>query len=88
MIMSDLANIRKRLEEYPGNKVMLRDPIRVNVTEHMPAFICWGAGASDQGIYLMDADQQWHGPLKTHQDNADALIAGLCNRLGLTEIIS
>lgn len=86
--MSDLINIRKRLETLPDNKLMLREPINIKATEHVSAFTCWGVGASDQGVFLMDADQQWHGPLKYHQANADTLIDGLCDRLSVSKIIS
>lgn len=86
--MSDLINIRKHLEALPDNKLMLQEPISIKATEHISVFTCWGVGVSDQGVFLMDADQQWHGPLKTHQKNAGALISGLCSRLGITKIIS
>lgn len=86
--MSNLINIRKKLEQCPDCKLILNEPIQVNITAALPAFTCWGLSAGDQGVFLMDADQQWHGPLKTHQHNADILITGICNRLGLTKIIS
>lgn len=86
--MNQLQYITDSLIDYPDHQVMFNDAIKVKVSPHIIAFTCWGARLGPDGVYLMDSDSEWHGPLKEDQVNAGLMISSLYQRLKVMSIPS
>lgn len=81
--MNQLQYIIGSLKNYPDHQVMFSDAIRVKASPHIPVFTCFGACVGPDGVYLMDGDGEWHGPLKEDQVNAGLMISSLYQRMRL-----
>jgi hypothetical protein len=81
--MNQLKYITDSLNQFPDHQVLFDDAIRVKASPHIALFTCWGACIGPDGVYLMDGDGNWHGPLKEDQANAGLLISTIYQRLRL-----
>jgi hypothetical protein len=81
--MNQLKYITDSLNQFPDHQVLFDDAIRVKASPHIALFTCWGACIGPDGVYLMDGDGNWHGPLKEDQVNAGLLISTIYQRLRL-----
>lgn len=86
--MNQLAFITQSVAAYPDNRVMFDDAIKVKSSPHIALFSCYGACVGPEGVYLMDYEGEWHGPLKEDQVNAGLLISSLYQRLKVMSIPS
>lgn len=64
-----------------NREIIFNDPVRVKKTPHELVFTCYGVHAEDDGIWLMDGEGKWHGPLGENQGNAMLVINSLYQRL-------
>lgn len=83
--MSLLTEISAMLQEYPECKTILNTPITVRATLHQHVFTIYGAWSGEDGVWLMDGEGCWHGPVKEAQLNANYIINSLFQRLKLKE---
>lgn len=81
--MNQLQYITDSLNDYPDHQVMFDDAIRVKASPHIPVFTCHGACVGPDGVYLMDGEGEWQGPLKEDQVNAGLMISSLYQRMRL-----
>jgi hypothetical protein len=81
--MNHLQYITDTITKYPDQQVMFTDAIRVKGSPHLLLFSCHGACVGPDGVYLMDGEGCWHGPLKEDQINARLVIASLFQRMRL-----
>lgn len=81
--MNHLQYITDTLNKYPDRQVMFTDAIRVKASPHVLLFSCYGACVGPDGVYLMDSDGVWHGPVKENQINAGLIIGSLYQRMRL-----
>jgi hypothetical protein len=79
--MNQLAFITDSLNTYPDHQVIFNDAIRVKASPHIALFTCYGACNGPDGIYLMDGEGEWHGPLLPEQQNGQLIINSLYQRL-------
>lgn len=79
--MNHLQFITDTVNNYPDHKVMFDDAIRVKASPHIALFACHGACVGPDGVYLMDGEGEWFGPLKEDQLNAGLMISSLYQRL-------
>lgn len=79
--MSQLEYITDTLNAFPDGKVIFDDAIRVKASPHIALFSCHGACVGPEGVYLMDNEGEWHGPLKEDQVNAELMISSLYQRM-------
>lgn len=79
--MNKLQYITDSLNAYPDHRVMFDDAINVKASPHIALFSCYGACICPNGVYLMDGEGEWHGPLKEDQVNAGLMISSLYQRL-------
>jgi len=79
--MSQLETIQGILNTYQDGKVMFDECIRVRLAPHQTPFNVWGAWRVPEGVYLMDGEEHWHGPLLEGQMNATQVIASVYQRL-------
>lgn len=84
--MNQLNYITDSLNTYPGHQVIFDDAIRVKASPHISLFTCHGACVGPDGVYLMDGEGEWHGPLKENQVNAGLMISSLYQRLRLLQL--
>lgn len=84
--MNQLQYITDSLNAYPDHRVMFDDAIRVKSSPHMALFDCYGAWVGPDGVYLMDGDGLWHGPIKEDQINAGLIINSLYQRLKVMQL--
>lgn len=82
--MNQLASIKEILQNVTDNKCLFDDPVRVKATPHQHVFTIYGAWLGDAGIFLMDGDGAWHGPLEEGQLNASFIISSLYQRLKIS----
>lgn len=81
--MNQLQYITDSLNTYPDHRVMFDDAIRVKASPHIALFTCYGACVAPDGVYLMDGEGEWYGPLKEDQVNAGLMINSLYQRMRL-----
>lgn len=86
--MNHLQFITETLRNFPDRQVLFNDAIRVKASPHIAVFSCYGACVGPEGVYLMDGEGNWHGPLKENQANAGMVIASLYQRLRLMPPVS
>ena len=86
--MNQLAYITQSVAAYPDHRVMFDDAIKVKSSPHVALFNCYGAWVGPDGVYLMDYEGEWHGPLKEDQINAGLIISSLYQRLKVMSIPS
>jgi hypothetical protein len=86
--MNQLEYITDSLNAYPDHRVIFDDAIRVKASPHIALFACHGACVGPDGVYLMDGDGEWHGPLKEDQVNAGLMISSLYQRMKVMSIPS
>ena len=79
--MNHLQFITDIVNAYPDHRVIFDDAIRVKASPHIALFTCHGACVGPGGVYLMDGDGEWFGPLKEDQVNAGLVISSLYQRL-------
>jgi hypothetical protein len=84
--MNQLEYITDSLNAYPDHRVTFDDAIRVKASPHIALFACYGACVGPDGVYLMDNQGEWHGPLKESQVNAGLMISGLYQRLKVIQL--
>ena len=81
--MNQLQYITDSVNAHPDHRVMFDDVVRVKASPHIPVFTCYGACVGPDGVYLMDYEGEWHGPLKENQVNAGLIISSLYQRMKL-----
>lgn len=81
--MNHLQYITDTLNKYPDHRVMFDDAINVKASPHIALFSCYGACVGPDGVYLMDRNGEWHGPLKEDQVNAGLMISSVYQRMKL-----
>lgn len=81
--MSLLPTISTMLSEFPDSKTMLDVPIKVMSSPHAHVFTIYGAWNGEGGVWLLDGEGDWHGPLLETQLNANYIINSLYQRLKL-----
>lgn len=86
--MNQLQYISDSLNAYPDHLVIFDDAIKVKASPHVALFNCYGACVGPDGVYLMDYEGEWHGPLKEDQINAGLMISSLYQRLKVMSIPS
>lgn len=86
--MNQLQYITDSLNAYPDHQVTFDDAIRVKASPYIALFTCYGACVGPDGVYLMDYEGEWHGPLKEDQINAELIIGSLYQRLKVMSIPS
>lgn len=86
--MNQLQYITDSLNAYPDHRVIFDDAIKVKASPHIALFNCYGACVGPDGVYLMDYEGEWHGPLKEDQINAGLIISSLYQRLKVMPIPS
>lgn len=84
--MNQLEYIHQVVDNESDKRIMFDTPLVVKSTPHTPVFTCWGATIGPDGVYLMDYEQQWHGPLHRDQAFAPLVIASVYQRLKGREI--
>lgn len=84
--MNQLEFIMQSVAAYPDHRVMFDDAIRVKASPHIALFNCYGACVGPDGVYLMDGDGLWHGPIKEDQVNAGFIINSLYQRLKVMQL--
>jgi len=84
--MNQLQFITDSLNAYPDHRVAFDDVIRVKSSPHIALFSCHGACVGPDGVYLVDYEGEWHGPLKEDQVNAGLMISSLYQRLKVLQI--
>lgn len=85
--MNHLQFITEAVNGFPGHRVMFDDAIRVKASPHIALFTCHGACVGPDGVYLMDSEGEWHGPLKEDQVNAGLVISSLYQRLKVLQLM-
>lgn len=86
--MNQLQYITETIKKYPEHRVAFDDAIRVKASPHIALFSCHGACVGPDGVYLMDYEGEWHGPLKEDQINAGLIISSLYQRMKVMSIPS
>lgn len=81
--MNQLQYITDSVAAYPDHRVIFDDAIKIKSSPHIALFNCYGAFAGPDGVYLMDYEGEWHGPLKEDQVNAGLIISSLYQRMKL-----
>lgn len=81
--MNQLKYITDSLNQYPDHRVIFDDAIKVKASPHVSLFNCYGAWVGPDGVYLMDYEGEWHGPLNEDQVNAGLMISSLYQRMRL-----
>jgi hypothetical protein len=81
--MNQLQFITDSLNSYPDHRAMFDDAINIKASPHIALFACWGACVAPDGVYLMNGEGEWHGPLKENQVNAGLMISSLYQRMKL-----
>lgn len=84
--MNQLQYITDSLNAYSDHRVMFDDAIKVKASPHIALFNCYGACVGPDGVYLMDGEGLWHGPLKEDQVNAGLIINSLYQRLKVMQL--
>jgi len=80
--MSNIIEISKMLNGFHDESVKFNTPIRVSLPQGVFEIHAACKHAAF-GIYLLDREGEWQGPLLASQLNADRIIAALYNRLKL-----
>jgi hypothetical protein len=86
--MNQLEFITQSVAAYPDRRVVFDVAIKVKSSPHVALFNCYGAWVGPDGVYLMDYEGEWHGPLKDDQINAGLIISSLYQRLKVMSIPS
>jgi hypothetical protein len=84
--MNQLQYITDSLNAFSDHQVKFDDAIWVKPSPHIALFTCWGACVGSDGVYLMDGEGNWHGPLKEDQVNAGLIISSLYQRMRLMQL--
>jgi hypothetical protein len=84
--MNHLQFITEAVNSYPDHQVLFDDAIRIKASPHIALFSCHGACVGPDGVYLMDGNGEWFGPLKEDQVNAALMINSLYQRLKVMQI--
>lgn len=84
--MNILQTIEQIVYGYPDHQINFDNPVRIKITPHQNSFEVWAVNKNDTGLWLMDKDGQWHGPLQENQVNADKVINSLYQRLKALEL--
>lgn len=79
--MSTLDEIKQMCLQYPDGRVLFNDPLKIKASPHVAVFTAYGAWTGDNGIFLMDAEGNWHGPLLESDVNGKLVISSVFQRL-------
>jgi hypothetical protein len=79
--MNQLEFIRQSITSLPRQSILFKDAIVIKHSPHIALFTCWGACVAPDGVYLMDGNSEWRGPLKEDQVNAALIISSLYQRM-------
>lgn len=77
--MNMLNTIQDIVLTYPEREVRFTETLEVKLP--FGSFICHALHIEKEGLYLMDGQGEWHGPLKEDQINAKQVILSLYKRL-------
>lgn len=78
--MNQLQQIYNIVHQYPDNRVLFDDPIKVKATPHQHVFTVYGVWSGD-GVYVLDGAGEWHGPLEESQGNGLLMINSIYQRI-------
>lgn len=84
--MNQLEYILSTLNTCADKRLMFGDAIRVKSSPHNIVFTCYGACIGPDGVYLMDGEENWHGPLDNKQANGSLVIGSIWQRLKALEL--
>jgi hypothetical protein len=79
--MNKLIEIAQITSTHRDSKVMFADPLQVKSSPHRHLFTAYGVWSGPDGVYVMDGEGNWHGPLQEKQGNAEFMISSLYQRL-------
>jgi hypothetical protein len=79
--MSTLEEIKEMVAQYQDSQVLFDEPIIIKSSPHRLLFTCYGVWSGDKGIFLMDEDEIWHGPLLESDINGSLVIGSLYQRM-------
>jgi hypothetical protein len=79
--MNTLQAIEQIVHGYADHQINFDNPVRIKITPHQNSFEVWAVNKNDTGLWLMDGNGEWHGPLREGQVNADKVINSLYQRL-------
>lgn len=85
--MNQLEYIQQAIEAKPDQRIMFDTGIVVKSSPHIPVFTCWGACSGPDGVFLMDYEGRWHGPLNRNQVFGPLVIASVYQRLKSLELV-
>ena len=84
--MNHLEFITQSVAAYPDHCVMFKDAINVKASPHIALFTCYGAWVGPYGVYLMNGEGEWHGPLLAEQGNGELMINSIYQRMKILEL--
>ena len=79
--MTTLQHIQHMAVGYEGGQVIFDDPLHVKSSPHRLVFTAYGIWSGNNGVFVLDGDGEWHGPLLENQVNADLMINSIYQRL-------
>lgn len=82
--MNTLQTIKQIVDNH-NREIIFSDPVKVKLNPHTQVFYCHGVH-SENGVWLMDGQGQWHGPLEENQVNAGLVINSIYQRLKILEL--
>lgn len=71
-----------------NREIIFKDSLKVKKSPHEPVFACYGVHAEEDGLWLMDGNGEWHGPLQETDVNGKLVINSLYQRLKAKEIVA
>jgi hypothetical protein len=83
--MTKLAEINQITSQHNG-EVLFDEPLQIKSSPHSHLFTAWGVCVGPDGLYVMDSEAKWQGPLLEGQVNSEYMINSLYQRLKVMEL--
>ena len=79
--MNQLIEIAQIANTFPEGRIILSDALYIKSSPHRHIFTAYVGWSGADGVYVLDGEGKWHGPLHEKQANAGLMISSLYQRL-------
>lgn len=85
--MNKLSEIQQITSQHNG-QLMFDDALQIKSSPHTHLFTAWGLCVGPDGIYVMNGEGDWYGPLLESQVNSEFMINSIYQRLKAIQLKS